>query len=421
MKTKQVFILQILAIAAIVTSCNSPTGPVNNSLTLSAEVSCTEAWLSLSANNITLPRNVTITRDGSSLFNFTLTTKDTTLYDSTLAPNKSYTYQALLSPLGGQSDKIVATTLDTTSHNFSWQTFTFGDPGAGSSILYDVAIINENNICAVGEFYKKDSTGQIDPRLYNLLKWNGSKWSTQRVFFTNNRGQTFLAPILSIFVFSQNDILLGMDQIIHWDGNNFKEYEISSTVFHSWINKIWGVSGQDFYIVGNDGNIAHYSSSNWQKLESGITSQIYDIWGIDNSNFGKMIYCEAFDKLLKIDQQNVVSQIQFPYNTYIYSIWFNGKHKFYGSGSGIYENSNNKWKSVDLFRDRAISKIRGTDYNNVFGAGTLGLIVHFNGYSWSVYNDVSQGAYTSLSVKDNIIVAVGFNNGKAIITVGKRN
>ena len=44
---------------------------------------------------------------------------------------------------------------DTTSHNFTWETWTFGEHS--SSVLNDVAIIDENNIWAVGEIYMNDS------------------------------------------------------------------------------------------------------------------------------------------------------------------------------------------------------------------------------------------------------------------------
>ena len=54
---------------------------------------------------------------------------------------------------------------DTTSHNFTWQTWTFGEHS--SSVLYDVVIIDENNIWAVGEIYLSDSLGQPDPHAYN--------------------------------------------------------------------------------------------------------------------------------------------------------------------------------------------------------------------------------------------------------------
>ena len=77
-----------------------------------------------------------------------------------------------------QSEAVTVTTMDTTSHNFTWQTFTFGGQG-GSSTLFDVAIINENDIWAVGEMYVYDSTGA--PVLYNAVHWDGSKWELKRI------------------------------------------------------------------------------------------------------------------------------------------------------------------------------------------------------------------------------------------------
>lgn len=65
-------------------------------------------------------------------------------------------------------------TIDTTSHNFNFQTWRFGEHS--SSTLYDVAIIDENNIWAVGEIYLNDSTGQPDPMPYNAIQWNGIQW-----------------------------------------------------------------------------------------------------------------------------------------------------------------------------------------------------------------------------------------------------
>ena len=47
--------------------------------------------------------------------------------------------------------KLLLTTLDTTSHDFSWKTFTFG--GGGGSVLNDVAIVNDTLAYAVGEIY----------------------------------------------------------------------------------------------------------------------------------------------------------------------------------------------------------------------------------------------------------------------------
>jgi hypothetical protein len=143
---KNELIVLITAIMfTILVNCTEPTGPNDKGITLSVDVSCTEAWLTISASNVSLPQQLEVTRDGRSVLNVTLTTSETTLYDSTLTPNKSYTYHAILSSNQNQisGNKVTVTTLDTTSHNFTWQTFTFGDGGAGSSVLNDVAIVND--------------------------------------------------------------------------------------------------------------------------------------------------------------------------------------------------------------------------------------------------------------------------------------
>lgn len=57
------------------------------------------------------------------------------------------------------------------------------------------------------------------------------------------------------------------------------------------MNKIWGSSSNDLYVVGNSGNIARYNGSSWTKIESGTTANINDIWGvIDQINNQQMVY-----------------------------------------------------------------------------------------------------------------------------------
>ncbi|HSP88928.1 MAG TPA: hypothetical protein VLN45_12405, partial [Ignavibacteriaceae bacterium] len=121
------------------------------------DVSCTEAFITITANDTLLPVNITLNKDDATLYNFTLTTTDTTVIDITLAPNKTYVYQAaaVVNGVTKKSDTLQVQTLTITSDNYTWQKFTFG-VGA-SSIFNDVAIIGENNIYVVGEIYLNDS------------------------------------------------------------------------------------------------------------------------------------------------------------------------------------------------------------------------------------------------------------------------
>jgi hypothetical protein len=58
--------------------------------------------------------------------------------------------------LNNRSNELSVTTMDTTSHNFTFTTWKFGT--IGSSVLYDVAIVYENNIGAVGEIMIADTS-----------------------------------------------------------------------------------------------------------------------------------------------------------------------------------------------------------------------------------------------------------------------
>lgn len=125
------------------------------------DVSCSEAWIKLNTSNITLPASVELIKDSTLTQTIDLTTVDTILYVDSLLPNQTYNFHTTIHSYNHTgnvtSDPLTVTTMDTTSHNFNFQTWTFGGQ-AGSCTLYDVAIINENNIWAVGEINIEDTS-----------------------------------------------------------------------------------------------------------------------------------------------------------------------------------------------------------------------------------------------------------------------
>lgn len=161
---------------------------------------------------------------------------------------------------------------DTTGHEFTWQTFVLGDGNA--SMVSEVAIINDTLVYAVGDIEKLDSTGQYE--VFNLGAWNGQNWSLQKVpgYY---QSQKYYAPINSIFAFGSKEIWL--DATAHWDGQQFNWIPLNID-FPSQINKMWGTTSTDLFIVGDDGLIAHRDASgNWTKMTSGTNIDILDVWG----------------------------------------------------------------------------------------------------------------------------------------------
>ncbi len=443
MKPLNLTLALIISFIFLLSSCkkdNNPIPPVAEpkiNLTLE-DVSCTEAWIKLSTSNLALPASVDLLKDSSFAKTINLTSADTILYVDSLHPNKTYNFSSITQSI--TSTPLSVTTMDTTSNNFTWQSWTFGGQ-AGSCDLYDVAIIDENNIWAVGEIYLLDTLGQPDPTRYNLVVWNGNDWEVKRVPYYY-QGQPFYNPIQSVFAFSPTDIWFCGNGVIHWDGNQYVPIPIPSNVWGSYqMNKIWGTSDNDLYVVGNNGNIAHYQNGQWSKVESGTELNINDIYGAYNEKTSEWeILAVASDYSLSWEKEilqirnyqvNKLTTYSTPTMEPLLSTWFVPDKQYYVVGSGIYQKhllSDYSWKN-NLFNitTYATTSICGNGINDVAAVGAFGDLVHFNGVNWK--NDYEEplldnGSYTGVTIKGDLLIAVGSNqisiNSEAVILMGRR-
>jgi hypothetical protein len=288
MKTKILFYFFLLSFTFCLLSCdtNDPPPPDNGNgkekkITLTVDdTSPTEVWLNLVTENIALPDTVTLLRNNTTVKTIELFDSSYVVYQDSLLPSQSYTYQVTKDTV--ISNEAVAVTMDTTSHNFSWEVFEFGEHG--NSILRDVAIIDENNIWAVGAIYLKDSTGANDPKLYNAVHWDGNQWEVKRVT-VDYKGNPITIDMEGVFAFGATDIWMVGSLPIYGDGENWEIYDVRDiTNSDLSLSKAWGTSSNNIYFVGRAGSIAHYNGSSWKKIESGTEVDLRDVWGDDHGN-----------------------------------------------------------------------------------------------------------------------------------------
>jgi len=391
------------------------------------DYSCTEAWIEVQIGSNDKTANIYIKKNGEIIQTVNVVQSNTLYYFDSLLPNTNYTFDAVTYEDGKEvkSNPVTFTTLDTTSHNFAWQTFEFGQHS--SSVLYDVAIIDENNIWAVGEINMNDSLGNPDPQIYNAVHWNGQVWELKRIK-TNACGGVVYPPIKSIFAFSSNDILFAHidGSISHFNGIEFKNDCLLITQLNGSANKIWGISKNDFYVVSVNGFIAHYQNGSWTKLESGTTTNINDAWGIFE-NGTSTVYCPISSifnppqdkKILRIINGKVDS-VSWGMNRIVYSCWTNNTNFLYVCGEGVYVNKFDTWEQITL-PAITTNSIRGNDINDVFAVGSLGTIFHFNGISWQVISSYTQKENYRVDFKNNIVAICGYYNGKGFVEIGRRN
>ena len=433
MPINKIIFLFVFFAGLLFLSCN-PTEPGNAPAGLefkAEDASCTEAWLTLKAGNIT---GAKVFREDSLIYSFNTNSIDTTLFDEGLLPNQIYKYHTVIQPSNNSrvvTKELTLQTMDTTSHNFTWQTFTFGGD-AGSSALNDVAIIDENNIWAVGEIYLKDSLGTPDPHAYNAVHWDGQTWKLFKLQFFTFCGQSYTSsyPAKAIYAFDSENIIISSNSQLTYLRN---EKQIRTECVSVSVNKIWGTSSSDLYIAGNNGSIAHYDGSKWTMIESGTGADINDIFGAINSSTGETgIYVVASSilynperKFIKIVDNKIVYQKDFEYEIFLSSVWLAAGRKIYVTtwNGKIYTFNNNNWKILDYKTEYAQTHIRGTDYNDIFVAGSFGFLTHFNGVTWKQITDVNQisSVISSIDINNKTIVVVGTLGSKATVKIGKRN
>lgn len=430
-KLKQIssLFLSLTSCVLILNSCDTNDPPPGNgnkeTITISVEdTSPTEVWLNLTTQNLKLPADLLLLRNGDASNVFSLTQTDTLIYDDSLQPSTTYTYQVSSIKNQVSSNEVTFTTMDTTSHNFTWQTYTFGGEG-GSSALYDVAIIDENNIWAVGEIYTADDK-------YNAVHWDGSSWQYKQLqFFTFcEQSHTGIYPARSILAFSATEILISSgSQVTFHDG----EKQIKTECIPTSVNKMWGTDINNVYAVGAIGNIARFDGSSWQKIESGTVLDFQDIWGDYNEKTQEWeILAVASNHLsgyereiIKIEGDRIRSISNEPLTSTISSTWFISSRKYLIGGSGIYSKAQIdqvNWQKEDTINKYYTYKIRGNSINDIVAVGGYGDLQHYNGINWGSQYEITKidGNYRSVSTKGNKVVAVGQHNAQAVIIIGRR-
>jgi hypothetical protein len=131
--------------------------------------------------------------------------------------------------------------------------------------------------------------------------------------------------------------------------------------------------------------------------------------------------------LYNIKENEAIQISTYPIQWDLVSVWFIPGRHYYVIDSGIYEKkllSDNTWKNEPLdFTRYATTGIRRSEINDVFVAGAFGEFLHFNGVSWKSYINMLgkfNGSYGGVSVKNNLVIAVGYEGLQAKILLAKR-
>ena len=344
---------------------------------------------------------------------------------------------------------------DTTSHNFTFVIDTLGkhpdsvwvDP----SILWDVWVVNENDVWVVGEINTLDtgfdSSGHFTPP-YGAAHWNGEKWEYKRFYWNHGGENTSHSGFYGIWYFSPKNIWLATNWVFHCtDGVNLKLEYKSDISKQEGIRKLWAASENEIYGVGARGLIVKYDGNSWTRMESGTDVDLLNVWGVKDEqtgqthvfaagsrgdrDYGVVLELKDGQWLHRFDAQHPIFGKEDDH-TYPLAVWAY-KDSVYVSYSGydsdnVYRHDiNNFSNDFTLIHSETIGAVRsihGNTYNDFFGAGYLDALFHYNGKTvrnFSNIKDVSK--YYSVKQYGDYVFICGKNlyTGEAIVISGKRN
>jgi hypothetical protein len=425
----KLLVIILLPLLFTAVSCNKPTEPNTGNVTIAVEdASCTEVWLKITAGSNAIVQDYILYENDNKKLDITLKQRDTVITIENLLPKHNYRYK-LMNP-NNVSNEALAITLDTTSHNFNWQVFEFGQSG---SVFRDAFIIDENNIWVVGEVnIYNPADGTID--IYNAAHWDGTDWELKKINVVF-LGNTITPPLDGIYVFNENDMWFGCSLPMHWDGERWNLYDIRTTISPELsITKIVGLNSKELYFVGGNGTIVYYTDTYWRRIFSGTMIQFSDIILFNNRD----VYTIGSNRneppwnptLLKITGTTVkkieIEGTDLP----LIRMWGKSEKKVYLGGAGLYQGAITGGKiNVKQIAKETIDwwlyGINGTDYNDIFVVGSFGWVVHFNGMNWKkIPNEEIQefnGTWNWVTANEKIVCAVGSEGpGKAKILLGRR-
>jgi len=163
---------------------------------------------------------------------------------------------------------------DSTTQNFTFETFEFGD-GFSSSYFNDVFIFDQNNIWVCGNVLTNDSTDG------NLYHWNGHYWNALRLNYVDMEG-----------IWGINGIIyLASNGLWRYNGLALIRQNITGTFSQGQgVHKLWGSSENNIWGVGPWGTIVHFDGTSWSKIDF---DQQWYFYGITGDKENKKAYAFA--------------------------------------------------------------------------------------------------------------------------------
>ena len=267
--------------------------------------------------------------------------------------------------------------------------------------LIDVWTTSATNAWAVGEF------GFV-------YRWNGSTWARQSTPVTGTLNAVWGASASEGFAGGDNGIMLRFNGS-SWSGMSFPS---SGNVYG-----IWGSAANDVFAVTSNGEILRFNGSSW----SVSTTSASPLWAVYGTSANDVYATGENGVVLRFNGFNW-SPVNASTSGTLAGVWGSSATNLMAVGSTVsgatgiaFRNTGSGWTSMTMPTSALLTSIWGPSANDVYATGDAGLIVRWNGNSWSTMSSGTIDQLWSVSgapTGTGGAFAVGYNSTVAAGTSG---
>jgi len=290
--------------------------------------------------------------------------------------------------------------------------------------LYKVSAIDPNNVWAIGEIETQgyDSIWHTSTTRNNAVKWNGHDYEYYQLNVMDYGGNPSIQDLRAALTFSTTDIWFfsGAGSYVRWNGISWESAYIYEQLGSP--NAAWGVSSEDFFIVGHNGSITHYDGAHFTLMESGTKRNLHDITGYIDPETGKTNVWVAGELILLHydgtkwatvwDENNPILPDNYNHPGALYApnpkqlvvaAWYPQTIRGYCINT----------KDVTNFKEIFTTSVSGIamdglSLNDIIIVGMFNRVAHFNGKSIKEYEEINQyGNNTSVAYIQGHVYIVG--------------
>ncbi|MCK6602601.1 MAG: hypothetical protein L6Q77_12365 [Bacteroidetes bacterium] len=317
--------------------------------------------------------------------------------------------------------------LDTTNHTKAWSIEKMGGYG---SVLNDVAIVNDTCLWVFGILYDSTSEGNR----WNAAKWNGKAWTYFQIMFKMYNPPIGVPEVITAWFDKENTIWL-ISEV-----GSYCKMSIDGALLETELNyvdkglprKIWGFKPDHWFLAGSRGSVTEFDGKSLKLLDTQTNIHLSSVSGNEDGTrvffSGFELFGEGRSCLIKKENSTLsllITRDPTKGEKNLSVSWYNPKSDkiwiFNDNSFGYFKNPN--------FTDFTSSgkgtffpeAITGTGDNNIFIAGHLGGISHFNGASLYEYPDFKNivSIFLSIEVYKNQVFAVGFSDKNGVLVIGR--